>query len=267
MRRLWYELLACGLAAAALIAVITSPASGKAASDDVNIVVYLGTDLTQTKTSGLSFRVSVGVFSGTGVPQAVIVRIALPAGLAWGRDAPDPTEGCVGDAPAVCKQTMTVNQAGTVGFGWIWDVVAAAPGFYEVTASVETEQPDPDLSNNTHTFRFEVVQPTPPPSPPPQPVTVRASQVRFTPAKPKAGSLVSATVRVSANGTPVAPTRLTCLGSIGGLRLAGTPRPRIGVATCLYRPAKTAKGKTLRGTITFRAKGQKITRRFSTKLG
>jgi hypothetical protein len=128
MRRLWYELLACGLAAAALIAVITSPASGKAASDDVNIVVYLGTDLTQTKTSGLSFRVSVGVFSGTGVPQAITVRIALPAGLAWGRDAPDPTEGCVGDAPAVCKQTMTVNQAGTVGFGWIWDVVAAAPG-------------------------------------------------------------------------------------------------------------------------------------------
>jgi len=37
--------------------------------------------------------------------------------------------------------------------------------------------------------------------------------------------------------------------------------------TCLFRPPKTAKGKTLQGKISFTAREKRFTKRFSTKLG
>ena len=197
-----------------------------------------------------------------GVIQTVALRIALPEGLRWGRDAPDPTEGCTVSTSVVCTEKLTANDVGTVGGEWIWDIVAERPGFYEITASVEAEQPDPDLSNNSFTSKLEVVQP-----PTGEGGSVAASTVRLTPVKPKAGSAVTATVRVAAAGTPVRPVRITCSGSVGGATLKGTPRAGSGSATCLYRPPKTAKGKTLRGTISFTAREKRFTKRFSTKLG
>lgn len=56
---------------------------------------------------------------------------------------------------------MKPNEVGTVGAGYVWDVVADRAGTYEITASVTATEPDPDTSDNTHTFRFEVVQPRP----------------------------------------------------------------------------------------------------------
>ncbi len=39
-----------------------------------------------------------------------------------------------------------------------------------------------------------------------------------------------------------------------------------GVASCIWQVPKTAKGKTLRGTITLTVKGVKVTRSFSAKI-
>jgi hypothetical protein len=94
-----------------------------------------------------------------------------------------------------------------------------------------------------------------------------ASTVEITPTKPKAGSLVSATVRIIADGPPIRPRALRCTGTLGGTRLGTTPRAGSGTATCLYRPPSSARGKTLRGAISFAVRSQKFTRRFSTKLG
>ena len=261
--------LVAALATLAIGSVLTAPAAGAGAADDVTISVLLS-DLTQTKTNGLMFPLQVLVFSGSGIQQKITVRLALPAGLSWGRDAPDPTEGCTADTPTVCTATMEQNSAGTVGVGWIWDVVAAAPGFYEVTASVEPEQPDPNTSNNTATFRFEVVA-----------LasggggsggggggsaSAVASSVKVTPAKPGAGTTVVATVRVSAGGNPVRPNALTCAGSVGAMKLRGKPTATSGAARCAYHPPAAAKGKTLRGTVAFTARGSKFTRRFSVRL-
>lgn len=263
-------IVACG-------AVFSAPAAGKPAADDVSIALYLHMlDPTDTKTTGLNFPLNVIVQSGSGVPQKVTVRLALPAGLSWGRDAPDPTEGCPSATPTVCTLGMEVNGAGTVGVGWVWDVVAAAPGFYDVTASVEPEQPDPDTANNTATFRIEVVALT---------VggggsggggggsgggggaSVSASVVKLMPAKPKAGSAVAATVRVSSGDSAVKPTKLACVGSLGTTKLKGTSRAVLGRAMCTYHPPRAAKGKTLRGAVSFTARGRKFAKRFSARLG
>jgi hypothetical protein len=64
----------------------------------------------------------------------------------------------------------------------------------------------------------------------------------------------------------VTPSRVRCTGTVAGSRIAGTPRAAAGRATCVYRPRASAKGKTLRGTITFRAGVTTVTRRFSTRL-
>ena len=149
------------VAALALTAVALSSSSGAAqpAAVDLGLRVQLGHagGAIQDTTTGPNFQIVLTVDSGAPVEQTVTIRIGLPDGLRWGSDAPDATEGCTGVAPAVCTQRLTTNRVGTFGGGYFWDVVAERLGTYEITASVEGEQPDPDRSNNTATFRFEVV--------------------------------------------------------------------------------------------------------------
>lgn len=269
MRRHLRPLIALPLAvvSALVVAFLAPGAAAKPTDADVGIFIGLwqGQGFSQeTKTNGLNFQIGFGIESSAAAVQTVTVRVGLPAGLAWGNDAPDPTEGCTGTAPAVCTHELQIV-AGTVSFTYFWDVVAAQPGFYDLTASVEAAEPDPNPVNNTATFRVEVAVPTAPPPGPSGP-TVSASRVRLTPAKPRAGSSFTATVRVSSDGSPVRPSRLTCTATVGGKKLRGTPRPRLGVAACAYAPARAAKGQTIRGSVSFVAKGTRVTRRFSARL-
>ena len=94
-----------------------------------------------------------------------------------------------------------------------------------------------------------------------------ASAVKLSPAKPKAGSLVSATVRVTAGGTPIRPTGVSCTGTLAGAKVKGTAKAASGIASCRYRTPKSAKGKTLRGKVAFSARGTKFTKPFAAKLG
>jgi hypothetical protein len=233
----------------------------------VSIQVFLETGNLTTRTNGLEFRIRAEAESTSGVEQAVTIKIALPDGLRWGTDGPDPTEGCTGTAPAACATRMTTNPVGTFGTGYVWDVVADRAGTYEITASVEPTEADPDITNNSDTFRFEVVAggeggggggggg-----------ASVTASSAKLSPAPIRAGSIVTASVRIVLDGALVRPTRVTCAGAIGGTKVRGVPKATRGKAACTYRTPRTAKGMTLRGSVAFTARGERYVRRFAAKL-
>ncbi len=96
---------------------------------------------------------------------------------------------------------------------------------------------------------------------------VTASAVRLSPARAKAGSTVVASVRVTRGGSPVRPSRVACTASLGGAKLKGSARAASGVASCLFRTPKSAKGKRLAGSVSFRAGGTAFTKRFAARLG
>jgi hypothetical protein len=264
MRRLCCVSLFSALVASVFTAAVASPARGQAAADDVSVAVGLQMSPSPGVTTSLNFKIFVEVASSAGAEQRFTATIGLPAGLRWGADGPDPSEGCTGTQPAVCNQQMQRNQAGTIGGGWSWDVIAERGGFYEITAAVQPERPDPNPSNNTATFRFEVRQPT---SGGGRTTSAAvASAVKLVPAKPRAGSVVAASVRVSAGGTRLRPSKIRCVGTVGSVRLKGISRAGSGIATCRYRFPKAAKGKTFRGTISFTARGKSFTKRFAARL-
>jgi hypothetical protein len=256
-----------GLAALLVVAVVAAPAAAAPAADDVLVVIQLwksGRAVPEGRAAP-PFKLGFAIDAAGGVIQRVTMSVSLPAGLSWGADGPDPAEGCQGTAPAVCTQDLTVGGAGTVGGGWLWDVVADRPGQYEVTASVTPTEPDPNPSNNSHTLRFEVV--APPTIAPPAITRTVAGAVKLSPPRPRAGSVVTATVRVSRDGAPVRSTRVSCTGAIGAGKVKGTARAASGTASCSYRTARSAKGRTLRGSVAFTAGGQRFSTRFSAKLG
>jgi len=253
-------------AAAMLAAFLAVAASARPAADDVSIQVFLETGNLTTRTNGLEFRIRAEAESTSGVEQAVTIKIALPDGLRWGTDGPDPTEGCTGTAPAACATKMTTNPVGTIGTGYVWDVVADRTGTYEITASIEPTEADPDLANNRDTFRFEVVAGGGGGGGGSGGSSVMVGAARLTPTPIRAGSIVTASVRIVLDGTLVRPTRVTCAGTIGGTKVRGVPTATRGRAACTYRTSRAAKGKTLRGSVAFTARGERYVRRFAAKL-
>lgn len=253
-------LTALGLMA---LAVSFAPSAAGAPEDDLSLAIQLAAHyqpIPDTST-GPSFEVAYSVTPKVGLTQRITLTVGLPDGLQWGADGPDPGENCQGTAPAVCTVDLQPDPTGNVGFAYIWDVVADRPGTYELTASLETTLPDPDLTNNTATFRFDVIQPSSGSG-----ATVTATAAKVAPKKPRAGSIVTAFVHVAAGGSPVRPTRITCAGRIGKARLKGKRKAARGTASCRYATPHGAKGKLLRGTISFTVGSKKISRRFSVRL-
>lgn len=54
---------------------------------------------------------------------------------------------------------------------------------------------------------------------------------------------------------------------MGGVKVKGGAKAASGLASCLFTTPKSAKGKTLAGSVSFRAGGQPFTKRFSVRLG
>ncbi len=197
----------------------------------------------------------------------VKVRIELPAGLHWGNDAPDPSEACTVGETSVC--TLVLGTQGNFAFSaWGWDVVADATGSYTLKVQViESSTSDPDTSDNASSVTVVVTQPAEPEPSPERPAAVAASAVKVSPAKPKAGSTVVASVRVTGGGLPVRPRGVACAATIGKTKIQGGAKSSSGVASCLFKTPKTGKGKRMLGSISFKAGGQSFTKRFSARLG
>ncbi len=269
MKRRW-RLFATALLSALAVLAASSAALGRSTADDLSVRVHLLRDATATTTTSLSNDMQFDVFSD-GPAQTATMRFSLPAGLTFGvSDQPDATENCTNGSPVVCTMKLEDGVSGFV-LSWSWPIVASGPGTYAITATVEGERADPNAADNSFTFTFQV-----------QPtggsggggggggggsVTVSASAVKLTPAKPKAGSAVTATASVTANGNPVKPSKVVCAGTLAGKKAIGTGQALTGKASCRYPTLKSAKGKTLAGSMKITARGKTITKRFSTKLG
>jgi hypothetical protein len=88
-------------------------------------------------------------------------------------------------------------------------------------------------------------------------------------AQPKpihAGSIVTASVRIVLGGMPARPVRVACAGTIGGAKVRGVPKATRGRASCVYRTTTAAQGLTLRGAVSFTARGERYVRRFAVRL-
>jgi hypothetical protein len=86
----------------------------------------------------------------------------------------------------------------------------------------------------------------------------------------RANRTFSASLAATQNDTggPVASGTVTCVATIAFKRIpAVTHILTNGVANCIWRIPATAKGKTLRGTITLTVQGVKVTRTFSSRIG
>ncbi len=250
-------------ALASVFATLVGPGLSTAAQDrttvdDLSVRVNFGPPrgFLETTTRELLNTIEFDVAADSGAPQTITLRFSLPEGLAFASDVPDSSEGCTNGTPVVCTDMLDQPGSGT----WGWPIVASARGTYAITATVEGARPDPNPANNSYTFRFEIKPVVPP-------VSVYVSAVKLKPAKPKAGSIVAATSVVKANGAPVKPSKVLCSGTLGGKKIAGTPKALTGAAQCRYRTPKSAKGKKLSGSVKVTARGKTITKRFSTKLG
>jgi hypothetical protein len=249
----------------------TSTAAPRAA--DFQVFVSAGANAPQVIANGgtvtvsaLTFKVGLVVDNNGGEEATARARFALPEGLRFGRDVPDPTEGCnLSGQVAECRTGLTVGTDPSRRTGvWVWDAVADRAGSYTVRAEVlETSVADPDASSNAASATIVVREAAPGGGS----GAVVATAVRLAPAKPRAGSVVTATARVSQDDAPITPSGVACLGRIGsGAKIKGAARAAPGAATCSFRTPRSAKGKRLAGSIAFAAGGQRFTKRFSVVL-
>jgi hypothetical protein len=272
----WGTAALAALCAAAAISVGIGAAGAAPAAADLQLDIGASTNVTQNPpvtpnggsvtVTAVNFRVDVGVSLVTLTPARATVRLTLDDRLRWGaNDAPDPSEGCTSTpTTALCETPELQSSGGQSAFGWNWPVSAPGAGSYSYRAEIaQASDTDPVSGNNASAITIVVT----PATPPPQPTAVAAGRPKVSPAKPKAGSVVSASVRVTAGGAAVRPTRVACAGSIGTAKVAGSARAAAGLARCTYRTPRSAKGKTLRGAVSLTARGTRFTRRFSAKLG
>lgn len=273
-----------GICAAALAGVVVASAGGAPAAVDLQIDVGASTSARGTvapngatvSVASLDFYVFVEVSLITPAPASAVVAVELGEGLAWGADDPDPTEGCTSTpTTGACRTPGLEPITGRSSAGWYWQVKAAQPGTYSFGARiVEGSAADPEPANDASAITI-VVSPA---SAGGQggrsggggggtESAVSVGSARVVPARPKAGAPVSAIVRVSSGDVAMRPSRIACTGSIGTLGVTGTPRAGAGTATCTYRPPRSARGRTLRGSVAVTVQGQRFTRRFTARLG
>lgn len=206
------------------------------------------------------------------------IRFELGGGLRWGADDPDPTEGCT-STPTTAECEMPVDLQPIVGQssgGWSWNAVAPQNGTYTFSGEiVELAQPDPVPANNSATITIVVNEGTGGGTGPGgggsggggEGGSVISAAVKITPSKPKAGATLVATSRVTRGGSPVRPSRVACSASVGSTKLRTAPKAASGIASCLVKTPKSARGKRVTGTMSFRAGGRAFTKPFAARLG
>lgn len=275
------------LAAGIVIVCLTSSAGAAPAASD--IALNLGADQSNARPTLIpnggtatitsrNFYVFLDISLISPTPSSATARVELGGGLSWGADAPDPTEKCT-STPTTGECTVGDLQpiSGGNDFGWFWDVVAPGNGTYTFKGEItKTGDTDPDSSNNASQITIVVNESTGGGGGGGSgggggggggSVAATASAVRLLPARPKAGSTVVASVRVTKGGSLVRPRGIVCTASIGGSKVKGGAKAASGVASCLFKTPKSAKGKAMSGSISFRAAGRAFTKRFSTRLG
>ena len=99
-------------------------------------------------------------------------------------------------------------------------------------------------------------------------LTLTQTAFAYTPKPAKSGARLTATLAATESDTsgPVAGATVTCVATIKGVRLRATHSLANGVASCFWKLAKTAKGKTLVGKISITLQGTTLSHGFTTKI-
>jgi hypothetical protein len=115
----------------------------------------------------------------------------------------------------------------------------------------------PDPGRGMYSFDVRITPPR---------LVVRSFGMR--PTTPRAGRPFSAFVTFArSDGTPPTAPSVTCRATLGGRALSASGSSVTGGrATCRWALPKTAKGKTIRGTVTVRADGLRASRPFTGKV-
>jgi hypothetical protein len=256
----------CGIALAAVLAVGTAGAAPASSNLVLSILVgntradthIVPTQQTETVKS-LHFKAGLNIEnSGPDPAQTVRVRLQLSDGLHWGTDLPDATENCTSTpttANCAAPFALDSNDLSRRAIGWGWDVIAVAPADYALTAEVvESSSSDPDPSDNSSSATAHVTQ------------TVAVGSVKLRPARPKAGSSVTAQVAVTEGGDAITPSGVVCAGKIGARRVPSVAGFSSGRATCRFGPLRSIRGKILRGSVTVVAAAVQVRKTFLVKL-
>jgi hypothetical protein len=109
---------------------------------------------------------------------------------------------------------------------------------------------------------------TAPPPPPAAPLTLRASALAPTPARPIAGKtfVVRIGLTRSDTGGALASGRVTCKATLGLRQLPAIGSLRAGKAGCVMRIPGTGHGKRLRGTIKVTFRDVSLTKSFAYRV-
>ena len=265
-RRPWLQRGAVVVLGVSIALQGATTSTARTAANDVGIQVGIGSpgviEIGKT-TVPRDFSLSVVVAGDAPAPVTVDIK-ASPA-LQLGTPSPGSAGTCSGTSELICNGALSQTAGGTYAF-WSWRVISAEPGNYVITASATSPEADPDLSNNSRTFAFQVAQPTSSGgggggggggS------SVAASGAKLSPAQPKAGRSVLATVRVTRDGSAVRPSRVTCTARAGTTALKGKAKAASGSGSCTFKIPASARGKNLHGTVTVIALGKTIRRTFS----
>jgi hypothetical protein len=254
---------------AGIALVVATTSAARTAANDVGIQVGIGTlGVIEVGKTTVPRDFSLSVVVGGDAPAPVTVDLKSSPALLLGAPAPGSAGTCSGTSELICNGTLDQTAGGTYAL-WSWRVISAEPGDYVITASATSPEADPDLSNNSQTFRFQVAPPTSGGgggggggS------SVTASRAKLSPAQPKAGKSVVATVRVTrgGGGSAVRPSRVTCAAKAGATTLRGKAKAASGSASCTFKTPASAQGKSLHGTVTVSALGSTIRRTFSARL-
>ena len=100
-------------------------------------------------------------------------------------------------------------------------------------------------------------------------IVLSVTSLTTSPKPPKAGKSYSVSMAVTENDTagPVQSGKVACAASLAGKRIPASAHVVAnGIATCVWKIPKTAKGRTMRGTITVTVQGASVTRPFSAKF-
>ncbi len=262
-RRPWLQSGAVAVLGAGLALVVATTSAARTAANDVGIQVGIGSlgEIEIDKTT-VPRDFSLSVVVAGDAPAPVTVDIKSSPALQLGTPSPGSAGTCSGTSELICNGALDQTAGGTYAL-WSWRVISAEPGAYVITASATSPEADPDPSNNSATFRFQVA---PPISAGGGGSSVTASRAKLSPAQPKAGVSVVATVRVTKGGSPVRPSRVACAAKAGATTLRGKARAASGSASCTFKTPASAKGKSLHGTVTLTALGKTIRRAFSAGL-
>jgi len=225
-----------------------------ALTPDMIIIVYLDTD--QNSTTGLSTALGADylVFLAPGEVDLLqwngsdFVLAPSQASLTYAYSA---TGATIHVSAADLGKTKSFKFGVRADSGW----VVSPTGEFDDTNVRSDLAPDP----NHGFFSYDVLTK----------LVLSVTALTTSPKPAKAGRTFSVLLAATENDTggPVQTGTVVCAASLAGKRaVAVTHVVANGVATCVWRIPKTAKGRIIRGTITLAVQGTRVTRPFSARL-